>query len=230
MGMRAVEAAASEQESAGPSASLPDGEAADPWLNAEAAAVLYRPVETKKDDLGPHTRSIRVLVHYGRTEFFVANGKPWGVECEAFTGYEKFLARSLRGHKPKISITFIPVRFQDMIPYLIAGKGDVAAGLITITEERKQHVAFTKPYLGNVAEVLVCHAAGQAPKSLQELSGRKVHVLRGSSFAQHLRRLNERFAASGLPAVDIVEMPASTNADDILEMVNAGIFELHLCG
>ncbi len=151
------------------------------------------------------------------------------MEYEAFAEYEKFLNKSLpktrRGRKPKTRILFIPVRFQDLLPYLLAGKGDVAAGLVTVTEERKQRVAFTAPYIGDVSEVLVRNAAVQAPKSLQELSGRKVYVLRGSSFSQHLRRLNEQFAASGLAPIDVVEMPPSTNTDDILEMVNAGIFD-----
>ena len=49
----------------------------DPSLNEEATAILYRPVETKTSDLGSNTRTLRVLVHYGRTEFFVANGRPF---------------------------------------------------------------------------------------------------------------------------------------------------------
>ena len=226
-GPRAAGAQAPDDGCADGPASRIERKATDPWVNEEAAAVLYRPVETRKDDPGSGGRPIRVLVHYGRSEFFVANGKPWGVECEAFAEYEKFLNKSLRGrNKARVGITFIPVRFQDLIPYLLSGKGDIAAGLMTVTDERKQHVAFTEPYIENVSEVLVCHAAARVPKNLQELSGRKVHVLRGSSFAQHLRRLNGQLSASGFPPVDIVEMPTGTNADDILEMVNAGIFEL----
>ena len=208
----------------GASASRPS--AHDPAGGEEATAVLYRPVLKRTSDLGPGTRNIRVLVHYGRTEFFVANGRPFGFECEAFTAYEKFLNKSRRRKKPKIGITFIPVRFEELIPFLLEGKGDVAAGFITATAERRQKVAFTEPYIDNVSEVLVANAAVEAPKSLNELSGRKVHVLRGSSFAQHLRDLNGRLEAAGLKPVEVVEMPASANADDILEMVNAGILEL----
>ncbi len=200
-------------------------EGADPWMTEEASAVLYRPVETKTDDLGRETRQIRVLVHYGRTEFFVANGKPWGVEYEAFSEYEKFLNRARGKHKPRTRITFIPVRFDDLIPFLVEGKGDIAAGLLTVTDERKQKVSFTDAYLHDVTEVLVRHAHAPPVKSVEELSGKKVHVLKGSSFAQHLRELNERFLGSGRAPVTIVEMPPSTNADDILEMVNAGIFQ-----
>lgn len=198
----------------------------DPAGGKMEAAVLYRPVLKKTSALGPATRNIRVLVHYGRSEFFVANGRPFGFECEAFTEYEKFLNKSVRKKKPKIGITFIPVRFEELIPFLVEGKGDIAAGFITATAERRRKAAFTKPYLDNVSEVLVANDAVEAPKSLNELSGRKVHVLRGSSFEQHLRELNGGLKAAGLKPVEVVEMPASANADDILEMVNAGILEL----
>ena len=198
----------------------------DPSGGELEAAVLYRPVVKKTSDLGPETRNIRILVHYGRTEFFVANGRPYGFECEAFMEYEKFLNRSARKKKPKISITFIPVRFEELIPFLIQGKGDIAAGFITATPERQRRAAFTDSYIDNVSEVFVAHTGVEQPKNLNELSGRKVYVLRGSSFAQHLRELNDRLKTAGLKPAEIVEMPASANADDILEMVNAGILDL----
>jgi membrane-bound lytic murein transglycosylase MltF len=197
----------------------------DPWLNEEAAAVLYRPTERRTADLNEATRTIRVLVHYGRTEFFVANGSPRGLEYEALYEYERFLNRKLHKKKSKITLTFIPVKFDELIPRLIEGKGDIAAGLMTVTEERKRKVAFTAPYIENVSEVLVGHAGAPLPSAVNDLSGKKVHVLRGSSFVQHLRPINGQLAAAGRAPIQIVEMPASTNADDILEMVNAGMFE-----
>jgi membrane-bound lytic murein transglycosylase MltF len=197
----------------------------DPWLNEEAAAVLYRPLGIGKADLGPDTRAVRVLVHYGRSEFFVANGKPYGIEYEAFNEYEKFLNRHGQKKSPKITVAFIPVRLEELIPSLLEGKGDIAAGLLTVTEERKAVVAFTDPYIQQVKEVLVSYAGAERPRDLAGLSGRKIHVLRGSSFSQHLQALNRQWEKSGRQPVQIVEMPASTNADDLLEMVNAGIFQ-----
>jgi ABC-type amino acid transport substrate-binding protein len=137
----------------------------DQSLGDEARAVLYRPVEKKLSDLSESTRVIRVLVHYGRTEFFVANGRPYGVEYEAFTAYEKFLNRLARKNKPGISITFIPVRFEELIPSLLQGKGDIAAGFMTITDERRGRVAFTAPYIEDVSEVLVAHSGTDLPKA-----------------------------------------------------------------
>ncbi len=208
-----------------PPAMSPPSSPADPALSADVAAVLYRPVVTSRADFTGATRTIRVLVHYGRTEFFVANGRPFGLEYEAFNEYEKYLNKNRRRHAAKISIVFIPVRFEDLIPFLKEGKGDIAAGLLTVTDERKKTAAFTKPYLQNVSEVLVAYKGAKQPGSLEDLSGKTVHILRGSSFVTHLAALNSRLAATGRAPVNIVEMPASANADDILEMVNAGILD-----
>ena len=147
------------------------------------------------------------------------------MEYEAFVEYEKYLNKNRRHHSPKISITFIPVRLEDLIPCLVEGRGDIAAGLLTITDERRQKVSFTTPYVGNVNEVLVGHTGALLPVTLEGLSGKTVHVLRGSSFVHHLNALNQRLTTAGLAPVSVVEMPAAANDDDILEMVNAGIFD-----
>ncbi len=201
-------------------------EEADEGSGTDGANVIYRAVEKRLSDLDENTRTVRVLVHYGRTEFFIENGAPKGVEYEALSLYEQYLNRSRGKHRPRIRLEFIPVCFDELLPGLLEGKGDIAAGLITVTEDRRREVAFSEPYVKDVAEVVVAHAGAVQPRTWDDLSGRKVHVLRGSSFADHLEDLNARLARSGLRPVEVVEMPHSANTDDILEMVNAGIFEL----
>ncbi len=191
----------------------------------EISPILYRPVEKNLADLGPNTRNIRVLVQYSRSVFFVANGRPQGWEYEAFAEYEKYLNKKQSKHKPRIGITFIPVKFGDLIPYLLEGKGDIAAGQLTITKDRQHQVAFASPYISDVQEVLVAYVGASTPLSLNELSGKTVHVLSRSSYVPHLNDLNEKLSETGLPQIKIVEMPANISCSDILEMVNAGILE-----
>ena len=59
---------------------------------------------------------------------------------------------------------------------------------------------------------------------LEDLAGREVYVRASSSYFAHLVALNERFKAQGLAPVKI--MPANENleTEDLLQMVNAGLY------
>ncbi len=191
---------------------------------AEVEAVIYRTTEKDTSDLGPKKRAIRVLVHFSRTKFFVASGVPRGFEHDFMKEFESFYNKHRKRGEVRIPVIFIPVAFDQLLPMLRQGRGDVAAGLLTITEARKKRVQFTLPYVRNVAEVVVTHAGAPPIRSIEDLGGRKVHVLRGSSFAERLRALNRRLWRSAKPRVKIVEMPSGTSTEDLLEMVNAGMF------
>ena len=190
----------------------------------DAAAVIYRMTRPHKEDIGPNTRGIRVLVHYSRTKFFVASGVAHGFEHDLMKEFEAHYNKGRKRREAKTPVVFIPVRFEELIPRLLEGHGDVAAGLLTVTEERAKRVKFTLPYIRNVAEVVVAHASAPPVKDVKDLGGRKVHVLRGSSFVERLKALNRslRFYQR---SIEIVELPASASTEDILEMVNASLFQ-----
>lgn len=191
---------------------------------AQVEAVIYRTTEKDTSDLGPQKRAIRVLVHYSQTKFFVASGVPRGFEHDFMKEFERFYNKHRKRGQIRIPVIYIPVAFDQLLPMLREGRGDVAAGLLTITEARKRRVQFTLPYIHDVSEVVVSHAGAPPIKTIEDLGGRKVHVLRGSSFAEHLRALNRRLWRSAKRRVKIVEMPSGTTTEDLLEMVNAGMF------
>jgi membrane-bound lytic murein transglycosylase MltF len=199
--------------------------AAQELADASAAAVIYRTTEKRTSDIGPDTRAIRVLVHYSRTKFFVASGRPRGYEHDLMHEFEVFFNRHRKRGQTRIPVVFIPVQFEQLIPKLLEGHGDVAAGLMTITGERARRVAFTVPYLRNVAEVIVAHADAPAVANLEDLAGSRVHVLRGSSFVTSLKLLNKQLSKACRRPVEIFEMQADTTTEDLLEMVNAGMLQ-----
>jgi len=190
----------------------------------DASAVIYRMKQKDPSDIGPEKRATRVLVHFSRTKFFVAGGAPRGFEHDFMKEFEAFYNKKRKRGQVKIPVIFIPVHFDQLLPMLRDGRGDVAAGLLTITEARKRRVQFTLPYIRDVAEVVVANAAAPPIATIEDLGGRKVHVLRGSSFAERLRALNRRLWRSAKPRVKVVEMPSGTSTEDLLEMANAGIF------
>jgi membrane-bound lytic murein transglycosylase MltF len=65
---------------------------------------------------------------------------------------------------------------------------------------------------------------GAAPATrVEDLAGREIHVRPSSSYAEHLKALNERLKAQGLAPVNIVDADELLEDGDILEMVNAGL-------
>jgi membrane-bound lytic murein transglycosylase MltF len=65
---------------------------------------------------------------------------------------------------------------------------------------------------------------GQSPVgSKEDLSGREVYVRKDSSYYESVEALNAELKKAGKPPVRIREAPDNLEAEDILEMVNAGL-------
>ena len=172
---------------------------------------------------------IRVLVSYNRTNFFLTGAEDGnlGVEARGFEHdlmeeYRKFLNHTLPRHQPRLQMVYVPVAFEHLLAALNQGEGDIVAAGMTITPERSGKVSFSHPYLDNVNEVLVTHGNINGLDTLEDLAGRQVRVLRGSSYAQHLRELSRRLEQQGLAPIRVEEVAASLQTEDMLELVNAG--------
>ena len=169
---------------------------------------------------------IRVLVTYKKTEYFVVNGQQRGFEYELMEQYERAVNKEVEKDQLPLHLVYIPVPFENLIPSLLEGRGDIVAAGLTITPDRQKQVAFTTPYVRDVSEVVVTHKSNKSIRSIDDLSGRIVYVLSGSSYVQHLTKLNEEFKANGRPPVYIVESDPYLATEDILELVNAGIVDV----
>lgn len=191
-------------------------------------SLLIRSTEKRTDDLAKmlDRRIIRALVTYDRTKFFFVKGAARGFEFELLEQYREFVNTDVSKDELAIQIVYIPVPFGRLLDALRNGEGDIAAAGLTITQEREHIVDFTDPYLPDVAEVIVTAGHVDGLEGLEDLSGREVYVRPESSHAQHLRRLNEALQASGLDPVEIVEADDKLAAEDVLEMVNAGVVDL----
>ena len=124
-------------------------------------------------------------------------------------------------------MVFIPVRRDQLLPALAAGKGDIAAANLTITPERQKLVDFTGAGLSNVSEVVVSGPASPKVASLDDLSGKDVFVRKSSSYYESLVALNKKFAARKKPPVTLKEAPETLEDEDLLEMLNAGLIRAH---
>lgn len=125
----------------------------------------------------------------------------------------------------KVSVVLVPVTRDRLIPWLLAGRGDLIAADLTITPERAESVLFTAPLARDVREVLVS-GPGVAPvKALEDMAGRDVLVRRGSSYFDSLQRANEKLADQGRDTMRLEIAPGHFEVGDVLEMVNAGVVD-----
>ena len=109
---------------------------------------------------------------------------------------KKLAAEKKLKHKNlKVRVVFIPVRRDQLLPALAAGKGDIAAANLTITPERQKLVDFTAARMSNVSEVVVTGPASPKIASLDDLAGKEVFVRKSSSYYESLVALNKKFAA-----------------------------------
>jgi membrane-bound lytic murein transglycosylase MltF len=200
-----------------------------PQLYAEGAAEEFADPELDpfKGDLSEmrERRLIRALVTPSRTDFFVDSGEIRGIQAEFLQQFAQRLNRGVRDQTDRIRIKYVPVPFNELIPALLDGRGDIAAAFLTVTEARRSQVTFAAPFRKSVSEVLVTHEGTTAPEDLKGLAGERIYVLRGSAYAEHLRDLNEQLKGEGLDPIEIEEADPRLRSEDILEFVNAGVVE-----
>jgi membrane-bound lytic murein transglycosylase MltF len=175
---------------------------------------------------------IRVLTAYSKTFYFIDKGVHRGAIYDVFSLFEKDLNKKLaqqgklKKKHIKVRVVFIPVVRGEMMSALAAGKGDIAASNLTITEARRKLVDFSAAIYPNASEVVVSGPASPAVAGMDDLAGKEVFVRKSSSYYESLVALNRTFAAKKKPAVVIKEAPEQLEDEDLIEMVNAGIIPL----
>lgn len=170
-------------------------------------------------------RVLRILVPFSRTFYYLDGGQQRGFNYEYGKALEGWLDRThpVAGGGAGWQVLFIPVRRDQLLTGLQEGMGDLAAGGLTITKGRSELVAFTEPIARNVNEVLVTGPTSKPLKMLEDLAGREITVRASSSYYEHLLALNEQFMALRLKPMKLVRADEWLEAEDLLEMVDAGL-------
>jgi membrane-bound lytic murein transglycosylase MltF len=168
-------------------------------------------------------RTIRVLVTYNKMMFFLDRGRTRGATHDAFVGFEEFLNKKLETGTLKVKVVFIPVTRDRLLPALVDGLGDIAAGNLTITAERLKKVDFGDPFLTGVSEIIVTGSTAPQLTGQDDLAGKELHVRKSSSYYEGLLRLNKSFKNDGKKPIKLVPADELLEDSDLLEMVNAGL-------
>jgi membrane-bound lytic murein transglycosylase MltF len=174
-------------------------------------------------------RVIRVLAPYGRTLYYVDKARERGITAELMREFERYVnkryAKQL-GNRP-LTVFLIATTRERLLPGLAEGRGDIAAGNLTATEERLKLVDFAAPADREpVRELIVTGPASPSLATLDDLSGKTVHVRKTSSYYESLVALNTRLKADGKAPLKVVELPDALEDEDALEMLAAGLLAL----
>ena len=93
-------------------------------------------------------------------------------------------------------------------------------------EGQVQLVDFVSPPdLRKVSEVVISGSASLPVGSADELAGTTVHVRKASSYYESLIALNAHLRAQGKAPVKLILVPDALEDEDMMEMLNAGLFE-----
>ncbi|MHA7815970.1 MAG: MltF family protein [Pseudohaliea sp.] len=217
-----------DHESAGSADPAPPVEQASETAGADGASLdggalaFTRPWTGDLDGMAER-RLIRVLTVYGPGRFYLDEGRGAGLVAELVKRFEDHVNEELeRGHL-RVNTMIIPVARNQLVPALLAGRGDIIAAGLTITPERAGEVAFSIPNSKPLDEILVTGPGAPPIERVEDLSGQTVYLRLTSSYAESVRQLNERLSEEGMAPVTIEPMPESLEDDDLIEMVNAGL-------
>jgi membrane-bound lytic murein transglycosylase MltF len=173
-------------------------------------------------------RHIRVLVPYSRTLYFNDKGRERGITADFVRDFEQWLNKKYAkqlGKRP-ITVFMIPTTRDELLQDVADGLGDIAAGNLTVTDERKKIVDFIAPADQKpVSEVVLTGPKSPPIATADDLSGKTVHVRKASSYYESLVSLNERLKKERKPPAKLVLVPDALEDEDMMEMLNAGLFE-----
>jgi membrane-bound lytic murein transglycosylase MltF len=171
-------------------------------------------------------RRIRAIVAYSQMLYFVDGGQQRGITYDLLKKFETGINKKFKKKTIKVHVIFIPVSRDALIPALVEGRGDIAAANLTITPGRLEKVDFSDPFLSDVKEIVVTGPGASPIESIDDLAGKEIYVRTSSSYYESLQRLNKSFKEKGKQPVKIIPADEYLEAEDILEMVNAGLIKM----
>ena len=127
--------------------------------------------------------AITVITRNNAHCYYTYRGQDMGFEYDLAEAFAGFLGVQL---KVKVSESW-----DQLLPSLEEGEGDVVAASMTITPSRSKLVDFSRGYLP-VQQMVITHKQNTEIKSIGDLEGKSVHVRRGTSYEERLRTLKEK--------------------------------------
>lgn len=202
-------------------------------LSATASARVVGPIQgwqpgtqSGQRDLADIRRSgvLRVLVNHSRNASGEIKGEVIGIEAQRLRALVQELNRD--PHAKALRLKLIPTAKDQLIPALLRGEGDLVAPGERLASPPGAAVSATLPSERLVPLVIVARKGNRRYQRLEDLSGRVLVLPAGSAVPAAVARLNQRLSSQGREPLNIEMADASLAAEDVLEMVNSGLYLL----
>ncbi len=168
-------------------------------------------------------RVIRALVPYSKTFFFFDKAEPKGLTYDRLRAFEDFINQDEKDEALRVRIAVIPTPRDRLFSGLLEGRGDIAAGNLTITRSREKEVVFSDALQRDVQEIVVT-AKGEKPlESVEDLSAKLVKVRKSSSYYASLQKLNQMLEQKGKSPVKIELAHENLEDEDLMGLLDAGL-------
>jgi membrane-bound lytic murein transglycosylase MltF len=179
-------------------------------------------------DMMLERRVIRIAAPFSRSLYYNDKGRERGFTAELARDFERYINtrhKKKLGKRP-ITVVLIPTTRDKLLPMVAGGLADVAAGNLTVTEERLKLVDMFAPEgVIEGREILLTGPKSPPVAGLDDLSGKTVHVRRASSYYESLVALNKRFKDERKAETKIVLVPDALEDEDMMEMLNTGLLQ-----
>jgi membrane-bound lytic murein transglycosylase F len=155
---------------------------------------------------------LRILTWSGAETYLPRNGHPQFVELQ-------FLQRFANERDSKVEIIKVS-KFSDLIPMLLAGKGDVISANMTITDARKQQVNFSEAIFA-YPEFLLMGKTNKNLSNASDLNNREIVIQKGKSYEITAMGLQKAY-----PGIKIRYIDNSIGHEQIYDGLASGEYDL----
>ena len=168
---------------------------------------------------------LRVLVNQSRNSSGEVQGQAIGVEYHRLRAFERYLNGHARDGQ-QITLKIIPKAKGQLLGALLRGEGDLMAPGELLDVKPTHAVTPSDPIVDHVPLLLVGVKGERRFTRFEQLSGRTVALTTGSAAGESINLINQKLALRKLPLITIEWVDPSLAVEDVLEMVQAGIFHL----
>ena len=171
------------------------------------------------------SRVLRVLVNQSRNSSGEVQGQPIGVEYHRLRAFEQYLNGHARDGQA-LHLKIIPKAKEQLLGALQRGEGDLVAPGELIDLQATHAVSASAPIVSDVPLLLVGRKGERRFARVEQLAGRTLVLPTGSAAGDVIHEINQKLALRKMPPIKVEWVDPSLAVEDVLEMVQAGIFQL----